>query len=255
MTIKNKKLIFIFKKISSVAIVATTLLQGAESLASPFYVGGGYQSTNLTFDDPEPRGSATSTFQRDTFDENGDPVLDENGDPVKEDYDIKHAAAYLDSKDYLADSFKNFNVFTGINLSDNMAFEIGFMYQEEDKANNDSNEFIYDGKTTESTSTLSILSADLVMSHLLIDDLMNLNVIVGGSAVSFKTETDFYSNGVYSNSESGDHLDFGLNLGVGVETKINKRIWFRTSVKGVLLPGSDLIQRMIIANVGLKIVL
>lgn len=220
-----------------------------------FYFGGGYQLTNLSFQEPEPRGSTTSIFTRPALDEDGVVILDDEDNVVEEEYEITHPAAYLDQKDYYSNSFSNFNVFTGYILTDLASLELGFMYQQDDKANNNSNEFIYDGKTAESTSTLAIASIDMVFSSLLIEDIANLNIIVGASAVSFKTELDLYDDGVYSNSISESNLDFGINIGVGIETKLSKRLWLRTSVKAIILPESDVIESIFITNVGLKIIL
>lgn len=250
------------KKLILIASVFITCLTTSETAKANLYFGGGYQLSNLSFESSQARGSYTTSETTQVIDddltvivENGDGTITTTTTTEPIEITTNHVGGYLDSKDYFANSFENFNIFTGISLNDTTCLEVGFMYQQEGKSNNNSNEFIYDGKTSQSSATLAITSLDMVFSSLLIDEVANLNIIVGASAVSFKTELDLYDSGVYTESISDNHMDFGLNLGVGIETKLNNRLWLRTSIKGIILPESDFIQSIMIANVGLKIVL
>ncbi len=261
-------LTFLIKTIMKnlILIASVFFLFSKTAQARNLYVGGGFQLNNISFQDSEPQGTIITTETIEVIDDDLTTIdIVDNGDGTTTtttvttadlvDVEHKRVGAYLDSGDFFAKSFNSFNVFTGINFNDRMALEFGLFYQQKDKANNNSNEFIYDGKTTQSSSTLAIISADMVLSRLLIEEIANLNLIIGGSMVSFKTKMDFFDNGVYSNSESKNHTDFGFNIGVGVETKINKRLWLRTSIKGIILPGSDFMKTIMTANVGLKVVL
>ena len=224
------------------------------------YFGGGYQTNKISFEDSEAQGTYTTTETTEVIDDDLTVVVD-NGDGTHTtttttelvDIETSQVGGYLDSNDYFASIFSNFNIFAGVNLNERTSLEIGFFFQEQDKTNNTSNEFIYDGKTTQSTSTLQIISIDMVLNSPLTDEVFDLNVIIGGSSVSFKTETDFYANGVYSESESTSSTDFGINIGIGIDTRITNNVSIRTSINGIMLPASDVIKAIIMANVGIKI--
>lgn len=221
------------------------------------YFGGGYQMSDLSFSEPIPQGSEEyyRTVAVQTYDSEGEPILDSEGEPVYEDTQVlsTRPGGYIDYSEYFPEIYNNFNIFAGFNINERASIEVSFFHQEKEKANNNSNEYVYDGKTAQSSATLQIISVDMVLNTPVIDDLMDLNLIIGGSAVSFKTESDFYSDGVYSDTVSEDHLDFGIDIGFGVDTKISENLSIRTIVKGTMLPASDIIKRIMTVSVGLKI--
>lgn len=250
------------RKLASVLLISATIFCSQKSFAQDknFYFGGGYQISRLGFVSEQARGSYTTTEQVEVVDDDLTTVV-QNPDGTTTtttttelvDQTVNHVGGYYDHGDYIADIFHNFNAFVGVNLGESVAVELGYFSQSEEKENNKSNQYIFDGKTAKSEAKLQIVSLDLVMNSPLIDDIANLNIIAGVSSVLLDTEIDFYSSGAYSDSSSESYRNVGLNLGIGVDTKLNDTFSIRTIVKGILIPNGEVVQNIVIASVGLKV--
>lgn len=242
------------------AALILTFSSAAKAEDKKFYFGGGYQIAKSYFGNKEAQGTYTTTETKEVVDDDLTTTV-ENADGTHTtttttefvDYSVNNVGGYLDNSDYFASVFHNFNVFTGFNINENVAIEAGYFSQSGEKENNNSNQYIYDGKTAKSDSQLQIISLDLVMSSPLVEDIVDLNLIVGASSVLFKTDIDFYDQGSYSNSSSQNYSDIGLNLGIGFETKINDMFSIRSHVKGIILPSGDMVKQIVTASVGLKV--
>ena len=260
MTINNKKSIRNLSLAASM-LAFTIFGNAAEASNKKVYFGGGYQLTSLSFTEPESLGSFTTTETIERIDESQTiEILNPDGTTTTTtttefvDVDKVNSRGDIDLKDYFSSKYKNFNVFVGANLNQQLSVELGFFRQEQSQDFENDNPFEFDGKSSKNTSSLQIVSLDMVFNFPMDEaERFYLTPTIGGSMVSFETQSDFYENGSLSDSESSSSNDLGLNLGLGIETRITETIALRSNVKVVLMPSSDVLQRIIISSVGLKI--
>ena len=188
------------------------------------YFGGGYQLTNLNFVSQDVKSIEPSKV-----------------------------ATPLNYEDYFEKNLDNFNIFTGIKINKSQAFELGYYYNNSSKVNNNPSKYVYDATTAKSNSKLQILSLDMITNNPIVDDMVDLNLIIGASMVNYQNKIDLYKNDKFSQSRNVDQNKLGLNLGVGTEAFVTKRISLRTQIKIVLIPTADVVNRVIIGNIGIKI--
>lgn len=246
---KNK--LFILSTVSALSLYAF-------EAESKIYFGGGYQLLNLDFVSDEAKGTYIETTQEEivtskTKVDNGDGTFTTTIRSSIQDVQTPKVGVYLNYGDYFEKNIHNFNIFTGVQVSENHAFELGYYYNNLSKDNNNSNSYLFKGKTVKSDSKLQILSLDMVMRTPIIDDRADLNVILGGSMVDYQNKVDLYENNKFSESKNINQKRLGLNIGLGTDVFVTERISLRTQIKMTLIPDAHVVDRIIIGNVGIKI--
>lgn len=246
--------------IASTFVICLTISQTAKAENKKgFYVGGGYQLNDISYND-SPVGSVTTNETIEVVDPSLTVIVNNpNGTTTTttttklENVENTSSGAILDYNNYYPSKFDNFNLFFGAKLNKTIAAELGLFYQENEKDNNNSNQFLFNGSTTKNKSTLQIISLDAIASLPIIEKKLNMTPIAGISFVNLKTETNLFQNGVQSGSEDKNYNELGLNIGIGFELFMNDRFSIRTNVKAIYLPNSDIMKKIITSGINIKI--
>lgn len=197
----------------------------AADAVKPFYLGAGYQITDVNYN---------------------------NGSTQ-----ISNGSFSYDRGDYFKNNFNNFNIFAGYQAAKNVALEVGYFQKNGQSKSNGSTGLIWSDNshalTTTSQSDLRVINLDAI-GNLALDSQEKFKVlgIIGVSHVSYKYAISYLDNGSTRAGESGSDNGFGLNLGVGFEAEVIKDIALRATAKYTQVSGIDFFDNFMTYTVGAK---
>lgn len=213
------------KKLLLSLLLSCSLASFAQAQDTNFYLGTGYQSNSVDYDNMELGLSDGSIIS-------------------------------FDAKEVFSTDYKNINFFAGYNLNQNVALEVGYFKKsgQNHSNNNTGLEWVGSGNPlyVNSESDLEIINFDTVLNTKITDNenlkflgLVGLSSIKASSKVSLIDGSDIYT---LSLSERG----VGANIGVGFEYQIIENISARIIAKYTKVSGIDDVDSITSYSFGVK---